>query len=227
MQITTETTNSFLGKYYFYLAISIVVAIFALGGVFLLWPQYQSLQNSGVLEYKSAVSTLESRQRYLQNVKSMEKNYAELDKRLLRSMNTVLPSDQESVILFEELELLLADANLDVQSMNIAASASTEATNADIPKTEDDTQLLEDENMDAAENITKTQPALAKNIERINVTVNIKSNSNTYASFKQFLTSLEQYNHLIELEAVSFSPNTQGTTLVFATYQQMQDDNEQ
>lgn len=226
MQITTETTNSFLGKYYFYLAISIVVAIFALGGVFLLWPQYQSLQNSGVLEYKSAVSTLESRQRYLQNLKSMESNYTELDKRLLRSMNNVLPTHQDSVILFEELELLLTEADLEVQSMNIAASASPEATSADIPQTVDDTQLLESESADTSENNPKAKPALAKNIERINVTVNIKSNSNTYASFKQFLTSLEQYNHLIELEAVSFSPDTQGTTMVFATYQQTPDDNE-
>lgn len=226
MQISTETTNTFLGKYYFYLAISVVVGVFAIGGVFLLWPQYQSLQTSGVLEYKSAVTTLESRQQYLQNLKLMEANYRELDKHLLRSMNNVLPEHQDSVLLFEEIETLLTEADLRVESMNIAASASAQATTADVPQAADDTQLLESENLDAETNTSSEQPKLANNIERITVTVNVTNENNSYVNFKEFLVSLEQYNHLIELESMSFSPDTSGTTLVFTTYQQTQDSNE-
>ncbi len=226
MQITTETTNSFLTKYYLYLAIAIVIGICALGGVFLLWPQYQNLQNSGVLEYKSAITTLQSRQEYLQNLKLMEENYKQLDKRLVRTMNTVLPEYQDSVLLFEEIELLLTSADLQVQSMNIASGASAQSTVADVPQPADDTQLLEAENLDATTDTEKTQASLAKNIEQITVTVNITSKNNNYNNFKQFLVSLEQYNHLIELESMSFTPATDGTTLVFTTYQQTQDTNE-
>lgn len=226
MQISTETTNTFLGKYYLYLAISVVIGIFAIGGVFLLWPQYQSLQTSGVLEYKSAVTTLESRQQYLQNLKLMEANYRKLDKRLVRSMNNVLPEHQDGVLLFEEIESLLAQADLQVQSMNIAASASVQATTTGVPQAADNTQLLESENLDAEINTASTQATLTDNIERMTVTVNVTSQNNSYANFKEFLVSLEQYNHLIELESMSFSPATSGTTLVFTTYQQTQDSNE-
>lgn len=203
-----------------------MIGVFVLGTVFLLWPQYQSLQTSGVLEYKSAVTTLESRQQYLQNLKLMETNYRELDKRLLRSMNNVLPEHQDSVLLFEEIETLLTEANLQVQSMNIAASASVQATTADVPQAADNTQLLESENLDGETNTVTAQPKLANNIERMTVTVNVTSKNNSYANFKEFLVSLEQYNHLIELESMSFSPATNGTTLVFTTYQQTQDSNE-
>lgn len=203
-----------------------MIGVFAIGGVFLLWPQYQSLQTSGVLEYKSAVTTLESRQQYLQNLKLMETNYRNLDKRLVRSMNNVLPEHQDSVLLFEEIESLLAEADLQVQSMNIAASASAQATTADVPQVADNTQLLESENLDAETDVVSPQSKLANTIERMTVTVNVTSKNNSYASFKEFLVSLERYNHLIELESMSFSPATSGTTLVFTTYQQTQDSNE-
>lgn len=218
MQLTTETTNSFLGKYYWYIALAVVVSVFGFGGFFLLWPQYQSLQNSGVLEYQSAVNTLKTRQQYLFDLQTMTEHYNELDQRLVRSIDLVLPEYRDTEIVFEELELLFANSGVKIQSMNIASSAETAAAEIEAASSEEEPVLTE-----VAETTTEISAdpvAALKNIEKINVTVNLASQQSSYEQFKTFLTTLEQHDHLIELESMAFSPTTEGMTLVFSTYQQ-------
>lgn len=217
MQLNNETTKTFLAKYYRYLVIVIGLLIIGGGSFFLLWPQYQSLQQSGVLEYEAAVNTLESRQQYLSSLQVMENNYQVLDQRLIRSIDTVLPANQKSVILFEELELLLEGSGLIVQSMNIAPVADPTATQ--ITNNIGDPVAAIDDPSVVADPSEIAKASLSSDIQKLSLTVNVTTGGSGYMHFKEFLQQLESYEHLLELESISFSPSTAGSTFVFNTYQ--------
>ncbi len=206
MQLTTEKTRSFLDQYYVHIAITMVVVIIIGGFFVLLWPQYQSLQQSGVLEYQEAVNTLETRQKYLGQLEAMEKNFTNTDTRVLRTIEKVLPSYRPSVATFQEIELFLEQEGFVVTAINVATKADTPSTPADV----------------YAVDVADKEPAseFGDEVQALSITVGIESASFTYAGFKNFLTTLEEYEHLLELSSISFGTETNGANLVFTTYQQ-------
>ncbi|MBI2415293.1 MAG: hypothetical protein HYV33_01370 [Candidatus Kerfeldbacteria bacterium] len=115
----------FIERYYSLLATLVVVGVIIIGSSTLLLPQYNRLQQSGVLEYDNTLQALQERQQYVHNLAVMSENYQQLDLRLLRLIDVVLPPQYNRATVFAELEATLDDSNISVQSINVAAAPTT------------------------------------------------------------------------------------------------------
>ncbi len=215
MTTPTNTVNSFLDKYYTYIAILIVIGIITLGVLVVLWPQYKVLQQSGVLEYQTAVDTLEDRQQYLNDLKTMEANYEVLDKRLLTQFQKILPDYSDASVMFAEFESMLNEAGLEVLSINIAEIASEEN------RSEEDLALT-----GVRQESETLGTGTTADVSEYQVTVNAVAKTNSYQSFKTILYRVENYNHLLDLNSIAFSAESQNMTLIFRTYQKKSNSNE-
>ncbi|MDP3970355.1 MAG: hypothetical protein Q8P90_01510 [bacterium] len=199
MKLNSEKLNSFLEKYNKLLILVIVVLIGSVGIFALLVPQFYSLSTSGVLEYKETEEKVVKRQQYLVDLQMMKRNFEELDFRIFRLIDTILPPQQESARLFEELELFFADTNIEIKSINIAAvnePVATEATNRDTAK-----------------------PYNSDDIIQLSLTVNVDATAASYEDFKDVLIKIEEYDHLLELESLVYAPENSAYTFTFITYQ--------
>lgn len=199
-----ERINILLDRYFKVVALGLVVLVSLLGIQFLLLPQYNILQQSGVLQYQQVKTTLANRQAYVEQLKTMDQNYQQLDQRMLRTVDNILPSDFSDVDLFTELSQLFQQTNLSVQSINIASTSGSGAATA------------------AATTTTKTAtPAatVSSTYDILQVTVNVSAGTTaTYGDFKNLLVKLENYPHLINIDSMTYAPGKTAYTLIFTTY---------
>lgn len=187
------------------LALLVVLIVSLVGVQFLLLPQYATLQESGVLQYDQVASTLADRELYLQKLTTMEANYTKLDQRLLQTVDTILPANFSNADLFNEFSQLFAQTNLSIQSINIA-NASGQAVTANAATS-------------AATDGIATPTTLNTAYDIIQVTVNVSAASApSYTDFKKILGKFEDYPHLMNMNSLSYAPDTDAFTLIFTTY---------
>lgn len=209
MNDNSEKIKAILNKYFLAIQISVVVVLLGVGTYVLLLPEYGRLRESGVLEHQAALDALHNRQQYLTELTVMEEDFKKVDARIFDWMATVLPAEQPTNRLFEELELVANDSGFTIQSIALTEDVSAGSTS-----------VLEDENiMDD----TSSEPVseLGRDIKIVHVTLNLASSTASYDSFKRMLALIERYDHLIDLESISYSSDTQAFTLLLRTYQKV------
>lgn len=209
MNDNSEKIKALLNKYFLAIQISVVVVLFGIGTYMLLLPEYGRLKESGVLEHQAALDALHNRQQYLTELTVMEEDFKQVDTRIFDWMATILPTEQPTNRLFEELELLANDSGFIIQSIALSEDVSTgvSTTPADENSIDDATR--------------KPVSEFSKDIKIVHVTLNLASSTASYDSFKRMLALIEQYDHLIDLESISYSADTQAFTLLLRTYQKV------
>lgn len=182
---------AWLSHNYGYVALGLVGVIIILMANLFIWPQYQRMQSAGTLQYRDITSVIEQRQAYIADLQTMQQAYAQLDQRIVRAIDVVLPTDYSAGPVFAEVEQLFQGSGFTVQSINVAATSS--------------------------EAVATEQPTL---YDVVSISVNLTStDAVTYADFKQLLERIERYPHLMNLESLTYTPDTTGYTFVLKTYQ--------
>lgn len=188
--------NAWLARNYGYVALGVVGVIIILMANVFIWPQYQRMQSAGTLQYRDITTVIEQRQVYIQDLETMQQEYEQLDQRIVRAIDVALPIGYSDGPVFAEIEQLFQGSGFTVQSVNVA-SASGANSNAD--------------------GVALETPTL---YDLVSISVNLTSaDAVTYEDFKQLLQQIEQYPHLMNLESLTYAPNTSSYTFVLKTYQ--------
>lgn len=183
--------------YWRWLLVGSFILTLSLGAMLLVWPQYQTVQSSAVVQYQTEQAAVQQRKNYLQDLQLMQKNYDQLDKRIVQTVQSVAPTNYDSALAFAEIETLLQKSHFSVQSINVVgAAAATTATTT----------------------TSASAANAATNFNTIQVTVNLGSHSLNYQEYKTFLLNLENYQHLVDLASLTYSPGSDSLALVFKMY---------
>ena len=211
MDNITESSERFIDRHYRLIAWLVVIGLLLLGGVSLLWPQYQRLQSSGVLQHSAAQERLSLNQGYLADLQTMEMNYEDLDTRSLRLLDTIVPVQQPGTRLYEEFELVFANSDLELQTITIS-----------VPELTTDEELAELAEGNTIDMVETDQSTIATGLDDIviaTITLNVTAEDGSYEEFKRVLQFIEQYEHVLDLDTVTYGSSAGAYTFVLTTYQ--------
>lgn len=198
MNNRSEQLNKFLERYYGYILVGVLGLVLVLMLNFFIWPQYQTMQSAGILQYRNSTDTVAQRRSYLQQLQQMEIEYKELDQRVFRAIDIALPTEYSKGPAFAEIEHLLDGTSFKVENVNIVADPVIIAAD--------------------------TTTAVSNVYEPVTVSLNISASGEAvnYEEFKTLLRRVEQNPHLMNLESMIYTPDTSAYTFVLKTYQRKQ-----
>lgn len=194
MNSSTNTITQFLDKYYRAFSMIIAALMIVLGWWLLLWPQYQALTDSGVLQYQTALVTLGEHQHYLADLQTMAERYQTIDRRVFYAVNTLVPPHRDQELLFADLENVFANTAFTITSMNVASQSTTDKT---------------------------TVSALPDTIALVTVSVNVATTDPSYSNFKELLKRIQQSAQLLNLQSLNYAPGSSSYTFIFTSYERL------
>jgi Tfp pilus assembly protein PilO len=196
--------NQFLNRYYRYLSLILILVIIIIGYFSLLLPQYRKLKDTGIFENKEAENMLAEREQYLADLREMRQAYDELEIRAWRSLDNILPAEDEIYLLFAQMEVFARDNNLILTSININdGSIDAAATGQSVAN-----KAIDPSNV-------SVKPA--DNIRTVSLSLNL-TGINSYENFKQFLDSIENNVRILDLRSLAYSPGNNTYTVTLTTY---------
>lgn len=193
MNSSTNRLTQFLDSYYRPLSALVVVVMIVIGWFTLLWPQYQALNDSGVLQYQSALVTLREHQQYLEDLRTMSERYATIDQRVFYAVDTLIPAHRSQELLFADLEKVFANTAFTIDNMNVAK-------------------------LDATAAVTSTLP---EDVRLVTVSVNVSTEDPSYSSFKELLIRIQQSAQLLNLQSLNYAPGNSSYSFVFSSYERI------
>lgn len=183
--------------------------IAGLGWMFLLQGEYQRIVDSGILEYNNRVAQREDRKQNLEQLEQLSAEFSALEQERLDQLHAVLPVGVDTVALVDQMQDFADVANVSILSIDVVVSgssdASTSATRASGTKTNSAT--------------SSTASALsASNVRTAIISMNVSTPSSSYDDLKQFLTALESFVPLLNLQNLTYAPDTTSFALQLETY---------
>jgi hypothetical protein len=202
MNKRSEQINQILERYYVYISLGLIGAIVLLMLNFIIWPQYQTMQSSGILQYNNITDVMAQRKIYLQQLQAMKLDYQDIDQRVVRAIDIALPATYTEGPVYTEVEQLFKGTQFVLDSVNV--SSSTGIGDDAVPT---DTVI--------------TANGVAQNYKEVSLSLNVTAidGSASYQDYLELLKQIEQSPHLMNLESISYSPNSTSYTLVLKTYQ--------
>lgn len=204
MAAPIQQINQFITSYFRYLAAAVVVIVGVAFWQFLLLPQYTAIQDSGLLQYHNITQTVQQHRNYVQQLQELQRSYDQFDHRTLRYLDVALPEEYSEADTFAEIDQLFRATSLAVQSINVAAIADASATDAATTATADQAYQV----VLVTVNVTARQAGETTEAAKL-----------SYSDFKTILQRIEQQQHLLNLEQLVYSPDTNAFTLILKTYQ--------
>ena len=184
-----EQFNIWLEHAYGYVALGVFGVVAMVMTNFFIWPQYERMQSAGTLQYRNMTTVLEQRRTYIQDLATMQQEYAELDQRIIRAIDVTLPQDYSNAPVYAEVEQLLQGTSYTIQSVNVAVAGETDTDNP----------IYE--------------------IVTLSLNISAASESVSYDDYKALLSRIEQYPHLLKLESLTYNSGSAAYTFVLKTYQ--------
>jgi hypothetical protein len=176
----------------------IAIVVLVVGGLWVLYPKYDSIRSNGILSYDSKKLALQNRNEHLSQINNMLKLYHELDKNDVDTANLVLPGESQIPELFVMMDQLGRDMDLRVSRIAFSGQGQTVAT--------------------ASPGIATT-PATGGQLKRLGITLGLDYGDGiSYGRFKEILSTLEQNIRIMDLNNVSYDASQQAITLNLNTY---------
>ncbi|MDD5040101.1 MAG: type 4a pilus biogenesis protein PilO [Patescibacteria group bacterium] len=177
-------------KYFVYISIGVVLAVLGTGYVLFIKDTLADINEIGVSDLEGKEQLLIDRSETLTRLKKLEKRYADLTYDDVRSMQTLLPRQDQIPSIVIELKSFLLKNGLDVKSIDVGPLTANIA------------------------------PATAGGaIQQMNIIV-VVGGLSTYANVKQFLDEMTSQLPLMELRTFSYNPASSDYTLNLTTYYQ-------
>lgn len=195
MPSLNERLNNWLQRYYLFVTL-LVVGLIVVGSLnWLLLPEYERLVATGSGEYEDLNSTITLHEQYLADLHMMESNYNQMDQRVMRILDSIVPEQYASGPVFASIEQLFVGSKFTVQSINVSADTTA---NPD----------------DAA---TTTSEEI---FQPIAVSVNLIGSADaSYTNFKALLERIERNPQIMNINSMSYAPGSNAFTFVLHTYQ--------
>lgn len=190
--------NQWLERSYGYVALGVVGIIGLVMANWFIWPQYQRMRSAGILQYRDITQVLDQRKRYIADLEVMQREYEALDQRVIRAIDVALPVDYVQGQVYIEVEQLLQGTPFTVDSVNVAVNSTTDPTETASPTVQ---------THDVYEVVT------------LSVNISAATDTVSYDDFKTLLARIERHPHLLNLEALTYSPGNTAFTFVLKTYQ--------
>jgi hypothetical protein len=179
-----KKTNKFLSDYFNFIIVFIVASIFIFGFFFLLKPKYeQTVRYINILSRQEQFD-YQAKKDELDKIKELLAAYEGISPKLLDQVKAVAPVRKNKEELFPEINYLVSKNQLFLQSVSLS-SVSGYQSEVSLPA-------------------TAAQVRAAENIESVALTLSVLGTD--YAALKNFLTSLENNLHLMDVANVTFSP---------------------
>ncbi|MFA6474918.1 MAG: hypothetical protein WCV88_01805 [Patescibacteria group bacterium] len=128
MNSRSEQFNLWLQRYYSYVALVFIIIIVGGLGYGLLWPQYQRMQTAGSVTYSNIIDIISQHQLYVKQLDAMQTNYEQLDRRVFRVVDVILPAQYSEGLVYAEMEQLLSGTQFVVDSVNVSATPNEPPT---------------------------------------------------------------------------------------------------
>ena len=207
IKFNKASLNEYLNRYYAYFAIVLVLLILALGGVFLVYPQYQKLRIVQEEQLSSSEYDLLQKTQYLQGLREMEENFSEQNISYYRNIDKVIFSESDFPLLFTRLENITDSVGMQIVNLNYA------------PLAEEDTTKAKNKIEDALEEETvKKATKLPNGINKLSVNMTVQSPEKNWPAFKNLINTLDMNIQLLEIENIAYSPGTETYSLSFFVY---------
>ena len=180
--------NKSLNSYFKWFVFFVVLIIFIFGFFKLIIPQYEETVRMADIITKQGEIDVEEKRKELEDIKNFLLAFSRLDPRYIEKINSVAPDKYNKEELFTELNHIVANSGLLLQSIEIGNP----------------------------EAYSMGKSELAGDLRKI--TINISVRGTDYKAFKNFLSSLENNLKLIDVTTVSFDHNSMSTRLIINTY---------
>lgn len=194
-KIWTKKINKFLSDYFNWVVALMVAAIFIFGFFFLLVPKYnQTVKYVDIFSQKGEAD-VQAENSELAEIKSLLRAYAGVDPARLSQISAIAPVKKNKEELFSEINYLVSRSQLSLQSVSLSEISDYSDLGLVPPSPADS--------------------ALISNLQE--VSINLSVNGADYEVFKNFLASLENNLHLMDVVNLSFSPGS-AVSLTINTY---------
>jgi hypothetical protein len=173
-------------------SIGVAVVVLVVGGLWLLYPKYDSIRTKGLLTYDSKKLQLQRRTEYLNKAKSMVEAYQSIDAEKIAMADLILPGDNQIPELFVMLDQLGRDMGFQVSRI----AFSEQGTSAKPGQAAPNGQVL-----------------------RLGITMGLDLGDGiSYGKFKEILSTVEQNIRIMDLNSVSYDASQKTMTLNLIAY---------
>lgn len=180
-----------LGKYIVLCVVATVMIVVGLGYLFVIAPKLASIQGSTSKEMTEKQARRESNEREIQQLRSIEEDLRHVTSAEQRRLEAVLPSSAE----LDDLYIQFSDiaSELGLSMVNLEFSGAGSAATAD------------------------EKQAIGGDIQTLDVTYTVDG-VDSYDSLKQLLGVLQDNIRLIDMNSLSYTPETKQYSLVLKLY---------
>ena len=207
-----STVNGVVTSYYRWFVLAVVVLVGWFGWTFLLHGEYQRIIDSGILEYNNRVTQRETRQKSLEQLQQLAKDFGSLDQERLDELQAVLPDGFDSVALVNQMQAFASTANVSILSIDVVAESSSSTA---IPSS---TAQSSTSATKKSTTTNTTAAALSRNgVHTAVISMNVTTPNASYTDLKKFLDALEVFVPLLNLHNLTYSPETTSFALQLET----------
>lgn len=194
-----KPVGDFISRFYLVFVLA-EAALIVVGGWFLLInPQLIQVQEASLIGYGDTVIELEDRQNQLVQLKQMEQQYQGLNLEQLTQLEAYLPVGLDPTTLILTMDGFAEAADVEIISIDVVkpeqeaeeAGSATEATSSSFRDS---------------------------SIRTAVITMSVQTQEGSYAELKQFLDVMENFVPVLNLQNLSYAPETVSYALQLQTY---------
>jgi hypothetical protein len=195
---TAGSVNMILTRYFKITAFALVAAIFALGFFFLIEPKYKNIISKNKKVITAEYLKYEERLKYLNELKKIKANFKIINAEDIKKIKALAPTRLYHEELLAQLEKIILENGLLLNSIAITEAGSDNASNANSPE--------------GGENAVQAGSGFqAKRIK-----INMSITGTDYIGLKNLLYIME--NNLRLIDIVSLSADTKNKTTSIDAY---------
>lgn len=190
--------QNIIGKFFRPLVALVLIIIGTGGWWFIIWPQIQNIQTVGLLTYTERVQLRDAKQRQLEQLKNLEKEYTQLNPETLQTLELIVPRGFDEAAMIATMEEFAQQADVKLKAIDI--------TTRDKTKTMLNPEL-------SADTVLPQGPIQAATVS---LTLDMgHDGQNAYIGLKKFFKSMESFVPLMDLRDLSFSGDQTELSLQF------------
>lgn len=191
-----------------WVSFSIVAIIVLFGTFFFLLPKFSEIRKVGVFDLQRTQDQLDLKQQVFETTKELANIYDVLNQQDIKKLEAMLPKKQDIPNMFVQVEAIAEASGMNLDSVGFTdlGTANQAGRTTAAATTSEDT-----ENTNAA----ATPPTTPSSVEprnplrKMSVTFSV-SGDNGYTALKGFLTNVESSVRMLDIQSLSYSPDSQG-----------------
>lgn len=191
--------NTFLNDYFNLVVVFIVIVLLAASYFVLIKPKFEATLVSIRDNIFQQEQFYQNQRQKLADLQAAAALYHKVDEIDINKVNAILPDEYAKEKIFGELEDILIQQGLILNSIKLSKSGESAGSE---PMAAQETRILD-----------------IPNADRVGVIeVEMSISATDYASFKNLLPVLESNLQLIDVQSLDFSPADKSASLIFLTY---------